>query len=47
VQDIGHEYPNCNSLAEAIGVVAERYGMPPEYLHKVWKNRKRPRQREV
>ena len=47
VQDIGHEYPNCNSLAEAIGVVAERYKMTPEYLHKVWKNRKRLRQREA
>jgi len=46
VQDIGHEYPNCDSLADAIDVVAVRYGMPREYLRKVWKNRKRLRQRE-
>jgi len=47
VQDIGHEYPNCDSLGESIEVVAERYGMTPEYLGKVWKNRKRLRQRET
>ncbi len=47
VQDIGHEYPRCDSLREAIEVVAARNGMTPEYLHKVWKNRKRLRQREV
>jgi hypothetical protein len=43
VQDIGREYPNCDSLAEAIEKVASRYRMTPGYLHKVWKNRKRLR----
>lgn len=47
VQDIGNEYPRCDSFSEAINVVAARYGMPPEYLRKVWKNRKRLRHREV
>jgi len=47
VQDIGHEYPNRDSLSEAIEVVAGRYGMTPEYLRKVWKNRKRLRQRDT
>ena len=46
VQDIGHEYPRCDSLAEAIELVAARYGMTTEYLRKVWKNRKRLRQQE-
>jgi len=43
IQEIGREYPNCDSLGEAIEKVAVRYGMKPEYLHKVWKNRKRLR----
>jgi hypothetical protein len=47
VQDIGNEYPRYDTLGEAIDVVAVRYGMTSEYLHKVWKNRKRLRQREV
>jgi hypothetical protein len=46
IQDIGHEYPRCNSLGEAIDLVAVRYGMTSEYLHKVWKNRRRLRLRE-
>jgi hypothetical protein len=47
IQDVGNEYPRCNSFSEAIDVVAARYKMTPEYLRKVWKNRKRLRQREV
>jgi hypothetical protein len=47
IQDVGHEYPRCDSFAEAVDVVAARYGMTAEYLRKVWKNRKRLRQREV
>jgi hypothetical protein len=47
VQDIGHEYPSRDSLGEAIEVVARRYGMTPEYLCKVWRNRRRLREREV
>ena len=47
IQDIGHEYPRCNSLAEAMELIAARHGMTTEYLRKVWKNRKRLRQREV
>jgi hypothetical protein len=47
VQDIGNEYPRYDTLSEAIDVVAARHGMTAEYLHKVWKNRKRLRQREV
>jgi hypothetical protein len=43
IQDIGHEYPRCDSLADAIELVAGRYGMSTEYLRKVWKNRKRLR----
>lgn len=43
VQDIGHEYPRCDSFADAIALVANRYGMTTEYLRKVWKNRKRLR----
>ena len=46
IQDIGVEYPRHDRLADAINVVAVRYGMPTEYLSKVWKNRKRLRQRE-
>jgi len=46
VQDIGIEYARCDRLADAIRVVAARYGMPTEYLGKVWKNRKRLRQRQ-
>ncbi len=45
IQDIGHEYPRCNRLSEAIDLVAARYGMTAEYLRKVWKNRKRLRRR--
>jgi hypothetical protein len=46
VQDIGNEYPRCDSFTEAVNLVAARYEMRPEYLRKVWKNRKRLRQRE-
>lgn len=46
IQDVGPEYARRDRLAEAIDVVAARYGMPTEYLRKVWKNRKRLRQRE-
>lgn len=46
IQEIGVEYPNCDSLAEAIEKVAARHGMTPEYLHKVWKNRKRLRRND-
>jgi hypothetical protein len=46
VQDVGHEYPRCDSLAQAIELVAARHGMTTEYLRKVWKNRKRLRQHE-
>jgi len=41
VKDIGNEYPECDRLTDAICLVAKRYGMSPDYLHKVWKNRKR------
>ena len=44
IQDVGNEYPRCDSFSEAIDVVATRYKMTPEYLRKVWKNRKRLRQ---
>ena len=46
VQDIGNEYPRYDTLSEAIDVVAVRHGMTAAYLRKVWKNRKRLRQRE-
>lgn len=46
IQDVGPEYARSDRLADAIDVVAARYGMPTEYLRKVWKNRKRLRQRE-
>ena len=46
IQDIGIEYARRDRLADAIKVVAVRYGMPTDYLGKVWKNRKRLRQRE-
>ena len=45
IQDIGNEYPRYDTLSEAIDVVAARHGMTSEYLRKVWKNRKRLRQR--
>jgi hypothetical protein len=41
IQDVGHEYPRCDSFRDAIELVAHRYGMTPDYLRKVWKNRKR------
>jgi hypothetical protein len=44
IQDIGHEYPRCDSFRDAIELVAARHGMTPEYLRKVWKNRKRLKQ---
>lgn len=43
IRDIGHEYPQCDSLRQAIELVAIRYGMKPDYLGKVWKNRRRLR----
>jgi len=46
IQDTGIEYARRDRLADAVEVVAARYGMPTEYLRKVWKNRKRLRQRE-
>jgi len=46
VDDVGHEYSRCDSFSEAIDVVAARYGMESKYLRRVWKNRKRLRQRE-
>lgn len=46
IQDIGIEYARRDRLADAISVVAVRYGMSTEYLHKVWKNRRRLRQQE-
>ena len=46
IQDVGPEYARRDRLADAIDVVAARYGMPTEYLRKVWKNRKRLRERE-
>ena len=45
VQDIGNELPRCDRLSDAVKVVAARYGMPTEYLRKLWKNRKRLRNR--
>jgi len=47
IQDVGNEYSRCDSFSEAIDVVAARYGMTPEYLCKLWKNRKRLRHREA
>jgi hypothetical protein len=47
VQDIGNELPRCDRLSDAVKVVAARYGMPTEYLRKLWKNRKRLRSREL
>lgn len=47
VQDVGNEYSRCDSFSEAIDVVAARYGMDPKYLRRVWKNRKRLRNRDV
>lgn len=47
VQDVGNEYSRCDSFSEAIDVVAARYRMEPKYLRKVWKNRKRLRNRDV
>jgi len=46
VDDIGSEYARCRKLSDAIEAVAARYEMPTKYLHKVWKNRIRLRQRE-
>src|SRR5262249_13791480 len=43
IRDIGPEYSQCDSFREAIERVAHRYGMRPNYLRKVWKNRKRLR----
>jgi hypothetical protein len=47
IQDIGIEYARRDRLADAIEAVAGRYGMPTEYLRKVWKNRKRLRNRDT
>lgn len=46
IQDIGPEYARHPRLADAIEVVAARYGMPKKYLRKVWKNRERLKQPE-
>jgi len=45
IEDLGHELPR-KTFAEAIDLVAIRYEMTPNYLRKVWKNRKRLRQLE-
>jgi hypothetical protein len=47
VDDVSHEYSRCDSFSEAIDVVAARYGMEHKYLRRVWKNRKRLRNRDV
>ena len=41
IEDLGHELPRTNSFSEAVNIVSARYGMPPDYVRKVWKNRKR------
>ncbi len=46
IADIGHEYSRRPRLADAIEIVAARYGMPTKYLRKVWKNRERLKRRE-
>jgi hypothetical protein len=46
VDDVGHEYSRCDNFSEAIDVVAARHGMDSKYLRRVWKNRKRMRNRD-
>ncbi len=46
ILDIGIEYARRDSLRDAVDAVAARYKMPPDYLRRVWKNRKRLRERE-
>jgi hypothetical protein len=41
IQDVRLERARCDSLRDAIEVVAKHYDMTPDYLRKVWKNRKR------
>lgn len=41
VQDLGVEYARCDTFKEAVDLVASRYNMTPDYLRKVWKNRRR------
>jgi len=41
IQDVRLERAHCDSLRDAIETVARRYKMTPDYLRKVWKNRKR------
>ena len=41
IQDVRSERAQCDILSDAIDIVAKRYGMTPNYLRKVWKNRKR------
>jgi len=42
IDDLAHEQRN-NSFADAVDLVAARYEMSPDYLRKIWKNRKRIR----
>jgi len=41
IQDVRSERARCDSLRDAIEMVAERHKMRPDYMRKVWKNRKR------
>jgi len=39
IEDLAHELPR-RDFSEAVETVARRYGMSPDYLRKVWKNRR-------
>ncbi|MGO9519261.1 MAG: hypothetical protein ACLPND_19685 [Candidatus Korobacteraceae bacterium] len=45
IRDLGLEYSRCDSFKEAVELVAGRYEMTHDYLRRLFKNRKRLRQK--